>query len=115
MQPSPSPQQSTPAQSIADYLADYEPRDYHLRLYVNRGSPRSLRSMQRVQQICDQYLQGRYHLEIIDIHEQPEMLQQDQIFAVPTLVRHRPLPIQRLIGDMSDREVLMAALGLVDE
>jgi circadian clock protein KaiB len=79
---------------------------------VAKGNPGSIRAIKRIKQLCDEYLPGRYDLEIIDIHEHPELLQQDQVFAVPTLIKQLPLPLHRLIGDLSDLESVVGALGL---
>jgi circadian clock protein KaiB len=100
------------AQEVADYLRDSASDYYKLRLYVSKGNPRSIRAIRRIQKLCEDYLPGRYDLEIVDIHEHPELLQQDQVFAVPTLIKHLPLPLHRLIGDMSDLDSVIGALGL---
>jgi circadian clock protein KaiB len=100
------------AQEVADYLGSIEMERYKFRLYVAKGNPRSIRAMKRVKQLCEEHLPGRYDLEIVDIHENPELLQQDQVFAVPTLIKQCPPPLHRLIGDLSDMESVMGALGL---
>lgn len=100
------------AQDISDYLGDSGLEYYKFRLYVAKGNPGSIRAIKRIKQLCDEYLPGRYDLEIIDIHEHPELLQQDQVFAVPTLIKQLPLPLHRLIGDLSDLESVVGALGL---
>ncbi len=93
------------AQDVADYLEEFPTETYELRLYINKKSPRSKRVIQRVQQFCDDQLSGRYRLSVVDIYESPEMLMQDQIFAVPTLVKRLPPPPKWLIGDMSDMDI----------
>lgn len=100
------------ALDVADYLEQIEPEHYDLRLYVARKNPRSIQAIRRLKKLCEERLPGRYTLEIIDIHEQPELLMQDQIFAVPTLIKRLPPPLQRLIGDMSDLDSVVVALGL---
>ena len=87
----------------------------HFRLYVAGTSERSLRAIQNARHLCDSELAGRAVLEVIDIFQQPARARLDQILAVPTLVRHVPLPIKRFIGDMSDRVKLLAGLGVVAE
>ncbi len=95
---------------ILSHLEDLD--KYVLRLYVANSSPKSVRAIQKLQQICDCYLKGRYELEVIDIYKQPERLEQDQVFAIPTLIKEIPPPIQRLIGDMTDTEKLIICLDL---
>lgn len=85
---------------------------YVLHLYVAGNSPKSVRAIQKLKTICQEYLQGRYELEIIDIYQQPELLEQEQIFAVPTLIKKLPPPLQRLIGDMTNTEKIIVSLGL---
>jgi circadian clock protein KaiB len=100
------------AQNVEEYLEGFEQEFYKLRLYVAKGNPRSIRAIQRIKQLCEEYLSGHYELQIVDIHEHPELLQQDQVFAVPTLIKQLPPPLHRLIGDMSDIDSVMVALGL---
>ncbi len=100
------------AQDVTEYLESFEPEYYQFRLYVSKGSPGSIRAIKRIKQLCEEYLPGRYNLEIVDIHEHPELLQEDQVFAVPTLIKRLPPPLHRLIGDLSDKESVVGALGL---
>jgi len=86
---------------------------YVLRLYVTGMTPRSARAVKNLQAICDEYLHGRYDLEIIDIYQQPVLLKGEQIIAAPTLVKKLPLPMRRIIGDMSNRERVLLGLDLV--
>lgn len=99
-------------QEALDYLATHDLDRYVLRLYVASNSLRSLRAIQRLQALCEERLPGRYELEIVDIYQQPERLEQDQVFAVPTLIKQLPPPLQRLIGDMTDIEKLIACLDI---
>ena len=85
---------------------------YLLRLYVTGLTPRCTRAIKTVRAVCDQHLDGRYELEIIDVYQQPRRIADDQIVATPTLVKAEPGPLRRIIGDMADRERLMYALGL---
>ena len=75
---------------------------YVLRLYVTGASPNSLRAIANTKNICDEYLNDNYDLEIIDVHQQPSIAKQENIIALPLLIRKHPLPEKRLIGDMSD-------------
>lgn len=85
---------------------------YHLTLYVTGATPRSTRAIERVRAVCEEELSGRYTLVIVDVYQQPEALSKDQIVAAPTLVKWLPGPRKRLIGDMSDRDRVLAGLGL---
>ena len=83
-----------------------------LRLYVSGLTPISCKAIENVKGICEEYLSGRYQLEIIDIYQQPELAREAQIIAVPTLVKLHPLPVARFIGDMSQTERVVLWLGL---
>lgn len=84
-----------------------------LRLFVASLTPRSVTAIQAVTAICETHLAGRCQLEIIDIYEQPGLAKTEQIVAVPTLIKMLPLPLRRLIGDLSDQERLLRSLDLV--
>ncbi len=86
---------------------------YVLRLYVTGMTSRSARAIANLQDICDEYLEGRYELHVIDIYQQPVLLQGEQIVAAPTLIKQLPLPIRRIIGDMSNHEHVLLGLDLV--
>lgn len=85
---------------------------YTLRLYVTGKTPNSLRAITNLKKVCEEYLQGRYDLQVIDIYQQPALAEGDQIIAVPTLVKRLPNPLRKLIGDMSDRERVLLGLDL---
>jgi circadian clock protein KaiB len=85
---------------------------YVLRLYVTGASPNSLRAIANTKNICDEYLNDNYELEIIDVHQQPSIAKQENIIALPLLIRKHPLPEKRLIGDMSDMEKVLTSFGL---
>jgi circadian clock protein KaiB len=94
--------------------ASASPADrYVLRLYVTGMTPRSARAVKNLQAICDQYLAGRYDLEVIDIYQQPVLTRGEQIIAAPTLIKKLPLPMRRIIGDMSNRDRVLVGLDLV--
>jgi circadian clock protein KaiB len=90
-----------------------QPGRHVLRLYVTGLTPRSARAVNNLRAICDEYLDGRYDLEVIDIYQQPVLAKGEQIIAAPTLVKQLPLPMRRVIGDMSDRERVLRGLDLV--
>jgi len=86
---------------------------YVLRLYVTGATARSLRAIANVKAICEQYLKGRYQLEVVDAYLRPDLLRRDQIVAVPTLIKKLPLPLRLLVGDLSRTEQVLQGLGLV--
>ncbi|QKG51845.1 circadian clock KaiB family protein [Hymenobacter sp. BRD67] len=85
---------------------------YEFYLYVTGATPNSTRALRNIKEICELYLPGQYILKIIDIYREPQMAQQEQIVASPTLIRHRPLPQRRLVGDLSNRATVLAVLGI---
>lgn len=85
---------------------------YVLRLYVTGMTPRSTRALANVKEICEEHLEGRYHLQVIDIYQQPGLAKGEQIIAVPTLIKKLPPPLRRIIGDLSDRERVLLGLDL---
>jgi circadian clock protein KaiB len=87
-------------------------RTYLLRLYVAGTSSRSVRAIQNAREICDEHLKGRYELEVIDVFQQPTLAKDDQIVAVPTLIKKLPAPLRRFIGDLSDKRVILVGLDL---
>lgn len=86
--------------------------EYVLHLYITGATPNSTRAVRNIKDICEQYLKGRYELLIVDIYQQPARAQDEQLIAAPTLIRRKPLPARRLVGDLSDRARVLAALGL---
>jgi circadian clock protein KaiB len=85
---------------------------YVLRLYVAGTSPGSTRAVETLTVLCDQHLRGRYDLEIVDVYQQPQLALDDQIIAVPMLLRRSPLPVRRLLGDLSDMPRVLRGLDL---
>ena len=85
---------------------------YDLRLYVAGLSPHSQRAIKTVTAVCHEHLAGRYDLQIIDIYQQPVLAKEEQIIAVPTLVKHLPRPLRKLIGSMADAEKVLVGLDL---
>jgi circadian clock protein KaiB len=85
---------------------------YLLRLFVAGASPVSVRAINNLQAVLNEHLKDRFELEIIDVHQQPELVQIDDVTAVPMLIKQTPLPKRRLIGDMSDTERVLRGLGL---
>ncbi len=87
-------------------------RKYVLRLFVAGVTPRSQQAIQTVKEVCNQHLEGRYELEIVDIYQQPEAVRQEQVIVAPTLVKKLPAPLRKLIGDMANREKLLLGLDV---
>jgi circadian clock protein KaiB len=83
-----------------------------LRLYVAGNTPCSLRALGNLKRLCNTHLPGGYRLEVIDVHQHPELAKAAQIVALPTLVRSRPSPLRRIIGDFSDEGRFCSSLGL---
>jgi circadian clock protein KaiB len=84
-----------------------------LRLYVAGQSPKALKAYANLQIICDQRLQGKYSIEIVDLLVNPHLGAEDQILALPTLVRKLPVPVRKIIGDLSDTEGVLIGLNLL--
>jgi circadian clock protein KaiB len=85
---------------------------YRLKLYVSGSTPRSLQAVRNLKSICEEFLGGRYDLSVIDLFQQPGLARGAQISVAPTLVKHTPLPVRRLLGDFSDRSRVLAGLGI---
>ena len=85
---------------------------YVLRLYITGMTPKSTQAITNVQALCKKHLAGRYELEVIDIYQQPKLAKGEQIIATPTLIKKLPLPLRRLIGDMSDTERFLVGTDL---
>jgi circadian clock protein KaiB len=85
---------------------------YVLRLYVTGMTPRSTEAFAAIKAICEERLQGRYDLEVIDIYQHPQLAIDEQIIAVPTLVKKLPAPLRRLVGDLSNEERVLLGLDL---
>jgi len=85
---------------------------WDLRLYIAGQTPRSIAALENLQQICEQYLAGKYRLEIVDLLKKPRLAAGDQILAVPTLVRRLPPPLKKMIGDLSDVDRVVVGLDL---
>jgi len=88
------------------------PERYLLKLYVSGMTPRSTRAVESVRAICDEHFANRYDLEVVDIYQQPQLARDDQIIAAPTLVKCRPLPMRRVIGDLSSIDRVLLGLDL---
>ncbi|OHB55504.1 MAG: hypothetical protein A2Y07_02880 [Planctomycetes bacterium GWF2_50_10] len=85
---------------------------YTLKLYIAGMTPRSTRAVANIKEICEKYLKGRYHLEVVDVYQQPTLAKGEQIIAAPTLIKKLPLPLRKFIGDMADVEKILVGLDL---
>lgn len=103
----------TRVQAGLEEAAERRPaRHYVLRLYISGLTPRSTLAIQNIRRICEEYLQDRYELEIVDLYQQPQLAEGEQILAAPTLIKRLPLPLRRFIGDMSNTERILVGLDL---
>ena len=101
--------------SFSEAADELENPRYVLRLFITGMTPRSTRAIRAVRAICERRLKDRFELEIIDVYQQPQLIQGEQILATPTLVKYHPAPMRRIIGDMTDSHRLCAGLGLTLE
>lgn len=85
---------------------------YTLRLYVTGSTPNSAKAISNIKKICEEHLKGRYELEVVDLYQQPSLAKGEQIIASPTLIKKLPLPLRRIIGDMSSTERVLVGLDL---
>lgn len=96
--------------------ADAEPEKggetWELRLYVAGTTAKAITAFQNLKKLCEEYVPGQYHIEVIDLLRQPQLAQGDQIVAVPTLVRKLPPPLRKVIGDLSNTERVLVGLDL---
>lgn len=94
-------------------IASESARDkYILRLYITGTTNRSVLALTNLKKICEEYLEGRYELEVIDLYKKPSLAKGDQIIAAPTLIKKLPLPFRRIIGDMSNKEKVLLGLDI---
>lgn len=96
-------------QSLSQSQEEY----YTLRLYISGTTIQSVTALQNIKKICEEHLQGRYELEVIDIYQQKESVIAENIVAVPTLIKKLPLPLQKMIGNLSNTEKVLIGLNLV--
>ena len=96
----------------ASLATETDPAHYLLRLFVTGATPRSSRAIQNIRAICEDHLQGRYDLEVVDIYQHPEHAKAEQIVVTPTLVKRTPLPVCKLIGDLSDTARVLVGLDI---
>jgi circadian clock protein KaiB len=85
-----------------------------LRLYVAGETPKAAAAFSNLKLICEEQLKDKYQIKVIDLLKKPQVARSDQILALPTLIRKSPLPVKKIIGDLSDTKRVLAGLGLID-
>jgi circadian clock protein KaiB len=105
-------QNQTMTRSFEEAIKEAGSGTYILTLYVTGQTAGSQRAIRNIKKICEEELKGRYKLEIIDIYQQPGLAKTAELVAAPTLVKKLPVPLRRLVGDMSDRERVLVGLDL---
>lgn len=93
-------------------ISDLSEDKYILRLFITGATSRSALAIKNLKKICEEYLDGRYELEVIDLYQNPGLAKDEQIIAAPTLIKKLPLPFRRIIGDMSNKEKVLFGLDL---
>ena len=93
-------------------MQDAAPEKWNLRLYTAGQSPKSLAALANLKRVCEEHLAGRYSIEVIDLLKNPRLAKDDEIVAIPTLVRKLPEPLRRIVGDLSDTERALVGLQL---
>jgi circadian clock protein KaiB len=106
-------QDTTPCDAAGWPSTGPDGETYLLRLFVTGLTPRSTEAIARIKAICEEYLDGRYELEVVDIYQQPAFARSEQIIATPTLIKTLPLPLRRLVGDLSDKQRVLLGLNIV--
>jgi circadian clock protein KaiB len=93
-------------------VKDLKKVNYVLRLFVTGATPKSMRAISNIKEVCEEHLKGRYELEVIDLYQYPKLAKGEQIIALPTLIKKLPLPIRKLVGELSDREKVLFGLDI---
>jgi circadian clock protein KaiB len=88
-------------------------QSWDLKLYVAGNTPKSVTALKNLRKYCEDHLKGKYRIEVIDLIKKPQLAEGDQIFALPTLVRKVPVPIRKIIGDLSNEEKVLVGLNIV--
>ena len=91
---------------------DTEVEIWELRLYVAGQTPNALTAFANLKRICEEHLAGQYRIEVVDLVENPQLAREDQILAIPTLVRKLPQPLRKIIGDLSNNERVLVGLNI---
>jgi circadian clock protein KaiB len=97
---------------FSDMAPTMEEETWELRLYIAGQTARSVTALANLKKYCEEHLKGRYKLEVIDLLQHPQLAAGDQILAIPTLVRKVPVPIRKIIGDLSNQERVLVGLDI---
>lgn len=100
------------ADKMEEALAQHGQERFVLRLYVAGTTAHSARAIANIKSICDEELEGRYELDVVDVYQQPAIVKDEQILALPMLVKRLPSPLRKMIGDLSDRDRVIVALDI---
>jgi circadian clock protein KaiB len=103
----------TTTELFEQLVSDSEKQHYVLRLYIAGSTFQSLKALQNIKKICEEHLHGRYEIEVIDVYQQTDEIIDQNIIAVPTLIKELPLPLQRIIGNLSDTEKVLVGLNII--
>ena len=106
------PSRKKTVSALEEKLSKRDKEKYVLRLYVTGQTPGSVRAITNIKAICEEHLKGRYDLLVVDIYQQPQLAKDEQILAAPTLIKKLPLPLRRLVGDLSKTERVLLGLDL---
>ena len=98
-----------------DALGQPPAGNYLLRLFITGSTPRSALAIKNIRAICEERLKGRYKLEVIDIYQNPEKVKPEQILVAPTLIKKLPLPVRKIIGDLSNTERVLVGLDILPD
>jgi circadian clock protein KaiB len=104
-----SSEQDSDSESLVETA---DPDVWDLRLYVAGQTPKSVTALSNLKKLCEEHLAGKYHIEVIDLLQDPKLARGDQILAIPTLVRRLPSPIRKIIGDLSNSERVLVGLDV---
>jgi circadian clock protein KaiB len=88
------------------------PKEWELKIYVAGETEKSRAAIENLRRVCEEHLKGEYHIEVVDLMKKPQLAAEDQIFAVPTVIRKLPEPIKKLIGDLSATEKVLVGLDI---
>ncbi|MCL5273081.1 MAG: circadian clock protein KaiB [Gammaproteobacteria bacterium] len=101
-----------PDKIVQNPIKEILPKKYILRLYIVGKTPNCIAAIHNLKNICEEYLPENYHIEIIDLLQFPQLAKDDQILAIPTVIRKLPKPVRKLIGDLSDKDAVLIGLDL---
>jgi len=103
--------QSTQTMTVGSAAPEAEER-WRLRLYVAGRSPKCVNALENLKRFCEEHMAGRYEIEVVDLLENPRLAKDDQIIAIPTLVRKLPAPLRKMVGDLSNTEKMLVGFDL---